>query len=75
MTSADEACRRPWWSLEQAASYLGITAADLRYLGTVGIGPRYIETFEARKYRPADVRLWAATGLTRDSRGWNGEAR
>ncbi|MDH6138431.1 hypothetical protein P3T35_000408 [Kitasatospora sp. GP30] len=66
--------RRPWWSVEDAASYLGITAAELRDLGTAGIGPKYIED-EVRRYRPADVRLWATTGLTRDSRGWNGEAR
>ncbi|MFJ2864998.1 hypothetical protein [Kitasatospora sp. NPDC087314] len=68
--------RRPWWSVDDAASYLGIGTADLRELGAVGIGPKYTEDAEAvRHYRPADVRLWASTGLVRDGRGWNAEAR
>ncbi|MFJ9523101.1 hypothetical protein ACIRPK_33255 [Kitasatospora sp. NPDC101801] len=68
--------RRPWWSVDEAASYLVITTSDLRELGAVGVGPRYTEdSCGVRRYRPADVRLWASTGLVRDHRGWNGEAR
>ncbi|PYC81320.1 hypothetical protein C7C46_11405 [Streptomyces tateyamensis] len=67
--------RRPWWSVDEAASYLAITTSDLRELGAAGVGPRYTEDFRGmRCYRPSDVRLWASTGLVRDSRGWNGEA-
>lgn len=74
-TSRRAAARRSWWSLDRAAFYLGIAAADLRDLGAAGVGPRYTEDSEVRRYRPADVRLWAATGLMRDSRAWNGESR
>jgi hypothetical protein len=68
--------RHPWWSVEKAASYLGIRTSDLRELSAAGTGPRYTEDLEAiRHYRPADVRLWASTGSVRDSRGWNGATR
>jgi hypothetical protein len=62
--------------VEKAASYLGITTSDLKDLSAAGTGPRYVDGREAvRRYRPADVRLWASTGLVRDSRSWNGAAR
>jgi hypothetical protein len=68
--------RRPWQSVDEAASYLGIATADLREVGAVGVGPRYTaDVGGVRHYRPADVRLWASTGLVRDSRNWNGAAR
>ncbi|MFF1785553.1 hypothetical protein ACFVX9_03735 [Kitasatospora sp. NPDC058243] len=68
--------RRPWWSADDAAVYLGITSADLRELGGAGTGPKYTETPDGlRRYRPSDVRLWGSAGLVRDSRGWNGAAR
>ncbi|MFJ8628118.1 hypothetical protein ACIRD3_35515 [Kitasatospora sp. NPDC093550] len=68
--------RRPWWSVDEAANFLGITIFDLREVGAAGVGPRYSQDAGgARRYRPADVRLWASTGLIRDHRGWNGEAR
>lgn len=68
--------RRPWWSVDDAAMYLGITSTDLRDLAAVGTGPRYTESTDGlRRYRPSDVRLWASTGLVRDSCGWNRDAR
>jgi hypothetical protein len=68
--------RHPWWSVEKAATYLGITTSDLRELSAAGTGPRYTaDPGGVRHYRPADVRLWASTGLVRDSRNWNGAAR
>ncbi|MFI5526996.1 hypothetical protein ACIA8O_00410 [Kitasatospora sp. NPDC051853] len=66
--------RRPWWSVDEAASRLGLSTADLREAGSLGLGPRYTETDGVRAYRPADVRLWARTGWVRDHRGWNREA-
>ncbi|GLW53041.1 hypothetical protein [Kitasatospora phosalacinea] len=76
MKRQSKAFLRPWWSVEAAASYLRLSAGDLRELSTVGTGPKYTEAGDGvRHYRPADVRLWAKTGLVRDRRSWNGDAR
>lgn len=76
MKRLNGAARRPWWSVDDAACYLAITTADLWELGVIGGGPKYTENLDGvRRYRPSDVRLWASTGLMRDSRGWNGDAR
>ncbi|WP_405018127.1 hypothetical protein OHV05_15110 [Kitasatospora sp. NBC_00070] len=73
---ADAGRRRPWWSIDEAANFLGFTISDLRELGAAGIGPKYTEGAEGvRRYRPADIRLWGSTGLVRDRRRWNGQMR
>ncbi len=59
---ASSAPRRPWWSLAEAADALGVKPADLLDLGVCGWGPRYVQEQWGRKYRPADVRAWAAKG-------------
>ncbi|WP_457029733.1 hypothetical protein [Kitasatospora sp. P5_F3] len=74
--SSNAARRHSWWSVDDAAFHLGITTSDLRELTVAGIGPKYTEGSDAaRHYRPADVRLWASTGLVRDGRSWNRAAR
>ncbi|GAA2124509.1 hypothetical protein GCM10009759_76240 [Kitasatospora saccharophila] len=76
MKRQSRAVLHPWWSVEATASYLRLSAADLHELSTVGTGPKYAEAEDGvRHYRPADVRLWAKSGLVRDRRSWNGDAR
>jgi hypothetical protein len=62
-SAAEALPRHVWWSVAEAADALGISAHELRELGVVGWGPRYVRVGLARRYRPADVRAWASLGV------------
>ena len=53
---------RSWWSISEAAKYLGIAPGELCEVGIGGWGPRYVRVYGERRYRPADVRAWCGSG-------------
>lgn len=55
--------KRSWWSLSEAAKFLGIAPGELYEVGIGGWGPRYVRVYGERRYRPADVRAWCGSGV------------
>jgi len=54
---------RSWWSISEAAKYLGIAPGELCQVGIDGWGPKYVRAHGERRYRPADVRAWRGSGV------------